>query len=142
MTFGGTFSEINLDSPIIDVILLTNIIFLGSNLEISTLNTKWPFFHERVFKEMTKTVIKQQHDLNFGRRNTLRNSTIACNGRIFDGHIEFPYCILLFDISNEQSTHCETVVMWSKFNFNMINIHEEKYHQYLDMYWKERNALI
>jgi hypothetical protein len=60
---------------------------------------------------MTNIVIKQQHDLNFGRRNTLRNSTIACNGRIFDEHIEFPYCILLFDISNEQSTHCETVVM-------------------------------
>jgi hypothetical protein len=40
MTFGGIFSEINLDSPIIDVILLTNLIFLTSKLTVPTLNTK------------------------------------------------------------------------------------------------------
>jgi hypothetical protein len=34
------FSEINLDSSTIDVILLTNLIFLTSNLEVPTLNTK------------------------------------------------------------------------------------------------------
>jgi hypothetical protein len=31
MTFGGTFLKINLDSSIIDVILLTNLIFLALN---------------------------------------------------------------------------------------------------------------
>jgi hypothetical protein len=38
MTVGGIFSEINLDSSIIDVILLTNLIFLASKLEVPTLN--------------------------------------------------------------------------------------------------------
>jgi hypothetical protein len=40
MTFEGAFSEINLDSSIIDVILLTNLIFLASKFEVPTLNTK------------------------------------------------------------------------------------------------------
>jgi len=34
------FSEINLDSSIIDAIMLTNLIFLASMLEMPTLNTK------------------------------------------------------------------------------------------------------
>jgi hypothetical protein len=38
MTFGDVFSETNLDSSIIDVILLTNLIFLASNLGVLTLN--------------------------------------------------------------------------------------------------------
>jgi hypothetical protein len=41
MTFGDIFSEINLDSSIIlilDVIILTNLIFLASKLEVPTLN--------------------------------------------------------------------------------------------------------
>jgi hypothetical protein len=34
----------------------------------------------------------------------LRKSTITFNYRIVDGHIEFPYYMLLFDKSNKQST--------------------------------------
>ena len=48
--------------------------------------------------------------------------------------IEFPFCMLLFDKSDKQSPKLETVVRWSKFNLNMMNIYEEKYHQFLDMY--------
>jgi hypothetical protein len=40
MIFGGIFSEISLDSSIIDVILLTNLILLVSKLEIPILNRK------------------------------------------------------------------------------------------------------
>ena len=38
--FGCIFSEINLDSSMIDIIILTNLIFLVSKLEVPTLNTK------------------------------------------------------------------------------------------------------
>ena len=38
MTFGDIFSEINLDSSIIYVIILTNLIFLASKLGAPTLN--------------------------------------------------------------------------------------------------------
>jgi hypothetical protein len=38
MTFGDIFSEINLDSSIIYVIILTNLIFLASKLGVPTLN--------------------------------------------------------------------------------------------------------
>ena len=38
MTFGDIFSEINLDSSIIYVIILTNLIFLASKLVVPTLN--------------------------------------------------------------------------------------------------------
>jgi hypothetical protein len=38
MTFGDIFSEINLDSSIIDIIILTNLIFLAYKLGIPTLN--------------------------------------------------------------------------------------------------------
>ena len=65
-TFGGIFSEINLDSSIIDGILLTKLIFLTSKLEVSTLNNIWSFLHSRDFKEMGKIVTKQI-DLNFNR---------------------------------------------------------------------------
>jgi hypothetical protein len=54
MTFEGTFSEINLDSSIIDVILLTNLIFLASKLEVPTLNTNDIFLRTCDFKEMAK----------------------------------------------------------------------------------------
>ena len=54
MTFGGTVSEFNLDSSIIDVILFTNHIFLASNLEVSKLNIKWSFLHVGYFKEMAE----------------------------------------------------------------------------------------
>jgi hypothetical protein len=40
MTFRGTFSGINLDSSILDVILLTKIIFLAFKPEAPTLNIK------------------------------------------------------------------------------------------------------
>ena len=64
MTFGDVFSETNLDSSIIDVILLTNLIFLASNLGVPTLNITWSFLHARDIKEMAKIVTKQQSDLN------------------------------------------------------------------------------
>jgi hypothetical protein len=38
MPFGDIFSEINLDSSIIYVIILTNLIFLASKLGVPTLN--------------------------------------------------------------------------------------------------------
>ena len=66
-------------------------------------------------------------------RKTLRKSTITFIYRIVDGHIEFPYYLLLFDKSNKQSTKLENVVMWSKSNLNKMHIYEEKYQQILDM---------
>ena len=99
MTFGGIFSSINLDSPITNVILLTNLIFLASQLEAPILNVIWSFLYPRDFKEMAKIIIKQ-NDVNFDRRKTLGKSTITFNYRIVDGHFEFPYCMLLFDKSN------------------------------------------
>jgi hypothetical protein len=41
MTFGDLFPEINLDSSIIYVIILTNLIFLASKLVVPTLNIIW-----------------------------------------------------------------------------------------------------
>jgi hypothetical protein len=49
-------------------------------------------------------IVTNQKDLNFGRRKTLRKSTIAFNYRIIDGHIEIPYCMLLFDKSNKKKS--------------------------------------
>jgi len=132
-TFGGIFSDIHLDSSIIDGMLLTNLIFLASYLEVLTLNTKWWLLHARDFKEMAKILTEQQNDLNFDRRKTLRKSTITFNYRIVDGHIEFPYCMLLFDKFNKSYTKLKTAVTWSKSNLNIMNIYEEKYHQFLDM---------
>ena len=54
MTFGDIFSEINLDSSIIYVIILTNLIFLASNLGVPTLNIIWSFLHDRDIKDMSK----------------------------------------------------------------------------------------
>jgi hypothetical protein len=45
MTFGDIFSEINLDSSIIYVIILTNLIFLASKLGVPTLNIIWSFLN-------------------------------------------------------------------------------------------------
>ena len=89
MTFGGTVSEFNLDSSIIDVILFTNHIFLASNLEVSKLNIKWSFLHVGYFKEMPKIVTNKHNDLNFDRSKTLRKSTITFNDRSDDGHAKF-----------------------------------------------------
>lgn len=50
MAFGDIFSEINLDSSIIDAILLTNLTFLASNLILPG----------RDIKEMAKIVKKQK----------------------------------------------------------------------------------
>ena len=72
MTFGDIFSEINLDSSIIYVIILTNLIFLASKLMVPTLNIIWSFLHDRDIKDMSKIVTKQKY-LNFDRRKTLRN---------------------------------------------------------------------
>ena len=59
MTFGDIFSEINLDSSIIYVIILTNLIFLASKLMVPTLNIIWSFLHDRDIKDMSKIVTKQ-----------------------------------------------------------------------------------
>ena len=58
MTFGDIFSEINLDSSIIYVIILTNLIFLASKLGVPTLNIIWSFLHDRDIKDMSKIVIQ------------------------------------------------------------------------------------
>ena len=71
MTFGDIFSEINLDSSMIYVIILTNLIFLASKLGVPTLNTIWSFLHDRDIKDMSKIVTKQKY-LNFDRIKTLR----------------------------------------------------------------------
>jgi hypothetical protein len=36
----------------------------------------------------------------FGKRKTLRKSSIAFNDRLTDGHIGFSYCMILLDKSN------------------------------------------
>ena len=56
MTFGDIFSEVNLDSSIIHVIILTNLIFLASKLGVPTLNIIWSFLHDRDIKDMSKTL--------------------------------------------------------------------------------------
>ena len=56
MTFGDIFSEINLDSSIIYVIILTNLIFLASKLGVPTLNIIWSFFHDHDIKDLSKIV--------------------------------------------------------------------------------------
>jgi hypothetical protein len=69
MTFGDVFSETNLDSSIIDVILLTNLIFLASNLGVPTLNITWSFLHARDIKEMAKIVTKQTKNEFWQKKN-------------------------------------------------------------------------
>ena len=59
MTFGDIFSEINLESSIIYVIILTNLIFLASKLGVPTLNIIWSFLHDHDIKDMSKIVTKQ-----------------------------------------------------------------------------------
>ena len=69
----------------------------------------------------------------FWQKKNFAEINIHFNYRIVDVHIEFPYCMLLFDKSNKQSTKLETAVMWSKSILNMMNIYEEMYHQFMDM---------
>jgi len=61
MTFCDIFSEINLDSSVIYVIILTNLIFLASKLGVPTLNIIWSFLHDRDIKDMSKIVTKQKY---------------------------------------------------------------------------------
>jgi hypothetical protein len=61
------YSEFNLDSSIIDAIVLTNLIFLASMFEMPTLNTKWYLLHPSDFKEMAKIFRKQQHGVPLNR---------------------------------------------------------------------------
>ena len=77
MTFGDIFSEINLDSSIIDVIILTNLLFLASILGVPTLNIIWSFLHDRDIKDMSKIVTKQK-DLNFDHRRLGTNCVSLC----------------------------------------------------------------
>jgi len=58
--------------------------------------------HAFDFKEIARLVTKQQNYLNFGRKKTLLKPIITFISRIVDGHIEFPYCMLLFKKSNQQ----------------------------------------
>ena len=83
--------------------------FLTSKLEVPTFNKNMIIFAARDFKEMGKIVAKQI-DFNFDRIKTLRKSTITFNSRIVDRHIEFPYCMLLFDKSNKQPAKLEAAV--------------------------------
>ena len=46
-------------------------------------------------------------DLNFNNIKTLQKSTVTFNYRIVDGHIEFPYCMLLFDKSTKLETEAD-----------------------------------
>ena len=48
------FSEINVDSSSIDVILLTNLIFPASKFEVPILNIEWSFLQAHDFNEMSK----------------------------------------------------------------------------------------
>jgi hypothetical protein len=59
MTFADIFSEINLDSSITYVIILTNLIFLASKFGVLTLNIISSFLHDRDIKDMSKIVRKQ-----------------------------------------------------------------------------------
>ena len=76
------FHTYEISFSIIDVILLINLIFLSSKLNVPTLNTKCSFLHALDFKEMARIVTKQQNGLNFGRRKTLWKSTLIFNYRI------------------------------------------------------------
>jgi hypothetical protein len=71
MTFGDIFSEINLDSSIIDVIILSNLTFLASKFGVPTLNIILSFLHDCDINNMSKIDTKQKY-LNFDRRKTLR----------------------------------------------------------------------
>jgi hypothetical protein len=71
MTFGDIFSEINLDSSIIDVIILSNLTFLASQFGVPTLNIILSFLHDCDINNMSKIDTKQKY-LNFDRRKTLR----------------------------------------------------------------------
>jgi hypothetical protein len=102
--------------------------FLTSKLEVPTLNKIWSFLLLANSKKWVKSL--QNFNFNFDRRKTLRKSTITFNSRIVDRHIEFPYCMLLFDKSNKQPAKLEAAVTWSKSNLNIINICEEMYHQF------------
>jgi hypothetical protein len=102
LTFGGIFSSINLDSSFIDVILLTNLIFLASKLEVPTLNIIWSFLHDHDFKEITK-IVKNKLIRILTEEKTLRKLAIIYYYRIVHGYIEFPYCTLLVDKSKNQN---------------------------------------
>ena len=67
MTFANIFSEIYLDSSIIYVVILTNLIVLASKLGDPTLNIIWSFLHDHDIKDMSKIVTKQKY-LNFDRK--------------------------------------------------------------------------
>jgi D-mannonate dehydratase len=74
MTFGDIFSEINLDSSIIDVIILSNLTFLASKLGVPTINIikyNMIIFAWSRYQKMYKIATKQKY-LNFDRRKTLR----------------------------------------------------------------------
>lgn len=70
------FSEINLDSTIIDIIIFTSFIFQSSKLDVSTLNANFSFLSTRDISDMARIGTKQQTDVNFGRRKTAEINNI------------------------------------------------------------------
>lgn len=70
------FSEINLDSTIIDIIIFTSFIFQSSKLDVSTLNANLSFLSTRDISDMARIGTKQQTDVNFGRRKTAEINNI------------------------------------------------------------------
>jgi hypothetical protein len=95
LTFGGIFSSINLDSSFIDVILLTNLIFLASKLEVPTLNIIWSFLHDHDFKEITK-IVNKQIDTNFDRR---KNFAEISNNLLLSNRSRIHWISVLYVIS-------------------------------------------
>ena len=57
---------------------------------------------------------------------------ITFNFRTVDRHIPFPYYILLFYKYNNEKPLSLTAITRSKSNLDIMNINEEKYHQFLD----------
>jgi len=83
--------------------------------------------------EKYKKYYAKRYETIFGRRTTYRNSIIALNYGTVDGQFEFPYCIQLIYNSEEQVPMPETAETSSKSILNMMNIDEEKNHQFLDI---------
>lgn len=90
------FSEINLDSPTRDVIL-----FLASKLGFQHSILTGHFF-------MDATSTKCYHYYKTTKLFEIWPK------KTFNRIVEFTYCILLFDNSNEQSTQLAIAVTWSK----------------------------
>ena len=97
---------VNLDSWIVEGILLTNIIFLAC----------WTPGSHIKYKMVIFACTSLQNNYKTAKRKTSRKSTITFNYWIVDGNIEFPCCMQVFDKSNE--LQLENTATWS----NLISI--------------------